>query len=257
MERTFPKFGYNPATGEWNDSLRGDYCWSGVNFREAAPDVMTPSTWSLLWTYLNITFPIKIPGDHPVGGNIAGRLYFNLSVISSLYHKIGLDARNEKFGDLIGSVPADMDIPYLPFSLLSMIWYVLPGLVKDQALTLRDRKQFPGYIIHLPESCQAMRSRIEHCADAAGLLDLWHESIWPARLRNFRMLRSMTSVLSEPATKLKLDLTSLVGEKEANTLLSSLSGESGDLESLGPLIGLAKVKDGRMSREEYTDWSPP
>jgi hypothetical protein len=26
MERTFPKFGHNPVTGEWNDSLKGDYC---------------------------------------------------------------------------------------------------------------------------------------------------------------------------------------------------------------------------------------
>ena len=52
MSHSFPKFGYNPVTGEWNDSLKGDYCWSSVNFREAAPDVMTPSTWSLLWIYL-------------------------------------------------------------------------------------------------------------------------------------------------------------------------------------------------------------
>ncbi len=101
MKHTFPKFGYNPVTGEWNDSLKGDYCWSSVNFREAAPDVMTPSTWSMLWVYLNVTFPIQIPGDHPAGGNIAGRLYFNLSVISSLYHKIGVDARKAKFGDYV------------------------------------------------------------------------------------------------------------------------------------------------------------
>ena len=99
MARTFPKFGYNPVTGEWNDSLRGDYCWSNVNFGEAAPDVMTPSTWSLFWTYLNVTFPVRIPRDHPVGGNIAGRLYFNLSVITSLYHKIGVDARQAKWGE--------------------------------------------------------------------------------------------------------------------------------------------------------------
>jgi pyruvate,water dikinase len=65
------------------------------------------------------------------------------------------------------------------------------------------------------------------------------------------MLRSITINLSAPATRLKLDLAALVGEMEANTLLSNLSGESGDLESLGPLVGLAKVKDGTLSREEY------
>ncbi|HOU13165.1 MAG TPA: hypothetical protein PKZ84_08605 [Anaerolineae bacterium] len=35
MTNTFPKFGYNPVTGDWNDSLKGDYCWSNVNLSEA------------------------------------------------------------------------------------------------------------------------------------------------------------------------------------------------------------------------------
>ena len=253
MKPTFPKFGYNPVTGEWNDSLKGDYCWSNVNFGEAAPDVMTPSTWSMLWVYLNVTLPVRIPGDHPTGGNIGWRLYFNLSVITSLYHKIGVDARHAKWGDMLGSIPPDLNIPYLPFTLPSMIWYVLPGLIEDRALTWRNGKEFSSYILQLPKWRQAIRPRIEHCTDAAGLLDLWNESIWPTKLRDLRMLRSITSLLSEPATKLKLDMTALVGEQEANALLSNFSGESGNLESLGPLVGLAKLKDGRMSREEYIE----
>ncbi len=253
MSRTFPKHGYNPITGEWNDSLKGDYCWSGVNLREAAPDVMTPSTWSLLWVYLNVTFPVHVPGEHPVGGNIAGRLYFNLSVISSLYHAIGLDARKEKFGDLLGSLPAGLEVPYLPFSIPSLIWNVLPGIIQDHMLTARDSRQFAEYIHHLPAWCKAMRARIEPCTDAAGLLNLWKEAILPARLRNLRVLRSMTLLLSESATKLNRDLTALVGETEASLLQSNLSGAAGDLACLDPLLGLAKVKDGRMSREEYME----
>jgi phosphohistidine swiveling domain-containing protein len=93
MTSTFPRCGYNPVTGEWNDSLQGDCLWSSVNFREAAPDVMTPSTWSLLWIYIHETDSPRFPGEHPTCGNIAGRPYFNLSLISSLYHTTGLDAR--------------------------------------------------------------------------------------------------------------------------------------------------------------------
>jgi pyruvate,water dikinase len=33
---------YNPATGETNDSLRGDYLWSSTNFGEAIPGGITP-----------------------------------------------------------------------------------------------------------------------------------------------------------------------------------------------------------------------
>ncbi len=251
MANKFPKFGYNPVTGEWNDSLKGDYCWSSVNFREAAPDVMTPSTWSLFWYYLFVTAPVQFPGGHPIGGNIAGRLYFNLSLISSVYHAVGMEARKEKFGDLLGSTPPDLNIPYLPFSPLAVIWSVLPGMIKDRILTRRDSRQFRDFVTHHPGWCRAMRTRIQQCTDAAGLLSLWNESLLPARMRDLRMLRSITINLSTPATRLNLDLTALVGETEANTLQSNLSGESGDLESLGPLMGLAKVKDGTMSREEY------
>ncbi len=253
MPRTFPKFGYDPVTGEWNDSLRGDYCWSSVNFREAAPDVMTPSTWSLLWVYINKTNPIRFPDEHPAGGNIAGRLYFNLSLISSLYHAVGLEARKEKFGDLLGAIPPELNIPYLPFSPMAVIWNVLPGMIKDRLAIRRDTRQFAAYIAFLPHWVRAMRPRLQQCAEAAGLLSLWTESIFPTILRDYRMLRSITTALSAPATKLNADLTALVGAAEANTLLSNLSGESGDLESLGPLLGLARMKDGRMSREEYSE----
>jgi len=253
MTLTFPKFGYNPVTGEWNDSLKGVYCWSAVNFREAAPDVMTPSTWSLLWVYLNVTFPVHVPGGHLVGGNIAGRLYFNLSVITSLYHAVGRDAQNEKFGDLLGSLPENMDIPYLPFSAWSVIWHVLPGIIKDHALTFRDSRTFSDYISYLPERCREFQLRIDQCTDATDLLNLLKSSLLPERLRNLRMLRSMTILLSESATKLKLDLTRLVGDTEAGALLSNMSGQSGDLECLGPLIGLSRVKNGKMSPEEYME----
>lgn len=253
MERAFPRFGYNPVTGEWNDSLKGDYFWSSVNVSEAVPDVMTPSTWSLLWIYFFEIHPVDFPGDHPICGNICGRPYVNLSMTSSLYHALGMDASKEKFGDLLGSTPAEFDIPYLPFSPLTVIWRVLPGLLKDQRLTRRDCQQTGEYLTSLPKWIQAMRPRIQQCTDASSLLSLWTESIRPAKVRADRMLRSITTSLSEPATKLNLELTALVGEGETNTLLSNFSGAEADLESLGPLMGLARVKDGRLSREEYIE----
>ena len=253
MARPFPAFGYNPITGEWNDSLKGDLLWSSVNLREAVPDVMTPSTWSLLWIYFYQIDPHQFPGDYPSCGNICGRPYFNLSLISSLYHAVGMDARKEVFGDLIGSTPAELDVPVIPFSPLAVLWHVLPGMIQDRSRARRDSRQVMGHLSFIPDWCRSMRPQIQQCADAASLLSLWTKAILPTKLGDDRMLRSVTVNLSETATKLNVDLTALVGEAEANTLLSNLSGASGDLESLGPLIGLAKVKDGRMSRAEYME----
>jgi pyruvate,water dikinase len=253
MGRAFPQFGYNPVTGEWNDSLKGDYFWSSVNLSEAVPDVMTPSTWSLLWIYFFEIHPVKFPGDHPICGNICGRPYVNLSMISSLYHAVGRDASKEKFGDLLGSVPSGFDIPFLPFSPQMVIWHVLPGMFKDQQMTRRDCRKFQAYLPSLAQCIRDMRPSIRQCTDASSLLTLWTESIRPEKVRADRVLRSITASLSEPATKLNLELIELVGESESNTLLSNFSGAAGDLESLGPLLGLARVKDGRLSREEYME----
>lgn len=48
MTPTFPKFGNNSITGEWNDCLTGEVLRSNANACEAVPDVMTLGTW-LLW----------------------------------------------------------------------------------------------------------------------------------------------------------------------------------------------------------------
>ena len=72
--------GFDPSTGEANDSLTGDYVWSNVNLGEAVSAVMTPLTWSVMsagFGQLDI-----LPGHHTVG-NIGGRLYQNGTVMVS------------------------------------------------------------------------------------------------------------------------------------------------------------------------------
>jgi len=79
---------HNPATGEWNDSYLGDYLWTNTNFGEALPDVMTPFTWSIMQIYLkNNALGIESE-SFPLGGNIGGRLYMNVSLFVSLCFSI-------------------------------------------------------------------------------------------------------------------------------------------------------------------------
>src|SRR5512147_908630 len=102
---------YDAETGEWNDTLTGEFLWSNVNVSEAVPDVMTPSTWSLWRIYHYDTNPVRMPGNIPFCGNICGHPYLNLSLLVSMYEAIGRDARKELQGDMIGSAPANLDIP--------------------------------------------------------------------------------------------------------------------------------------------------
>jgi len=253
MVRVFPKFGYNPVTGEWNDSLTGEYLWSNVNVNEAVPDVMTPSTWSLWWIYHFEVSPFEFPGNHPMCGNICGRPYLNLGLLLSIYRVLGRDVRKEMQGDMVGSAPAEMDIPLIPFSPLPILWKGLPAMFKVRQDARRDLKQLPEFLDVTPGWCRTMRAQIQNCADAPCLRSLWMTAIRPAVVHACRMLRSITMTLADPATKLRLDLSALVGGAEANVLLSNLSGGSGGLASLGPLEGLGKVQKGEMSREQYLE----
>jgi len=253
MTRTFPKFGYNPVTGKWNDSLLGDFLWSSVNVSEAVPDVMTPSTWSLWWIFHYETNPIEFPGNYPFCGNIGGRPYFNLSLLFSVYQAIGQDARKEMRGDMIGSAPAEIDIPTLPFSAFLVYRTVLPGTFKARWLMSRCQKSMPQFLEVTPAWCRATRNEIASWTTPQSLLMGWREMLKPAIVRACQMLRTVTAGLAEPATRLRQDLSTFVGSTDANTILSNLSGASGDLASLGPLLGLAQTAEGGLSRETYLE----
>ena len=53
--------------------------------------------------------------------------------------------------------------------------------------------------------------------------------------------------------KLKKELDVLLGEADANTLFSNLSSEDELLASLGPVVGIARVAQGKMSATEYLE----
>lgn len=253
MARIFPKFGYNPITGEWNDSLTGEFLWSNSNVSEAVPDVMTPSTWSLWWIHHYEANPIQFPGSYPFCGNICGRPYLNLSLLFSLYWAIGKDARKEMQEDMIGSAPADLDIPTIQFSAIRVLRTVLPGMLKAQLDAASDRKKAASFVSIMPGWCRSTRKAILDCRDSSTLLAVWQARIKPQVVIACRMLRSVTMTLADPATKLHQDLSAWVGEADANAILSNFSGADADLESLGPLIGLSQVRKGAITRDAYLE----
>ena len=253
MVRRFPEFGYNPVNGDWNDSLTGEFLWSNVNVSEAVPDVMTPSTWSLWWIYHYEASPFQFPGDYAFCGNICGRPYLNLSLLHSVYRAIGRDALKELQSDLIGSAPADLDIPTIPLSRLAVYRAMLHGMLKARVQAHRDQKRIPGFVAGMPGWSRSMQAAIAESRGATSLFALWQGKIRPMILLSCQMLRSVTLALGDRAAKLHQELPAEIGEIDANALLADTTGTSGELESLGPLTGLARVKEGRMSRTEYLE----
>jgi len=244
------KSGYDPATGDWNDSLTGDFLWSRNNFGEARPDIMSPFTYSIsekVWS--DISF---LPGYH-LSGNICGRYYANVSVSISMLMALGKskDAAIEQMRGLLGNVPEGLEIPTVPLSRSTML-LALPRMIK---LGLREKggaKKIPEFLATNPDRCQALRRRIKQTQAKAELVAFWHKEIM-SKLADSMWIMGGSAQPLEATMKLKKELAKLAGEADANALFSNLSSEDDRLASLGPVVGVARVAQGKMNRAEYLE----
>ena len=170
--------GFNPVTGEWNDSLTGDYLWSRNNFGEARPDVMSPFTYSMAekaWSMVSL-----LPGYH-LSGNICGRYYANVSVSISMLIALGKNKKTAigQMRDLLGNVPTDLEIPTIPLSRSTMI-LALPHMIKLGLKEKAGAKKVPAFLAaengHRNRA-RSPRSKKRVCNRSGGQQ--------PARLRRF------------------------------------------------------------------------
>jgi pyruvate,water dikinase len=250
--------GYKADTAEWNDSLRGNFLWSGANLGENAPYVLTPFTCSLrkgiVYEGVDLCDSSSLGVDgYPQAGIIGGRGYINLSVqVSASRPFFGGDSRKaaQQATAFWGGIPEDVDIPLIPIS--SWTWWskVLPSLTRVGTQMARLRKKIPQFVAENPRWCIAMRRRIRQIVNGAELTALWRDEIKPYFVYAFFLTFAGATDLPN---RLERELCELVGAEAANALLSNLSGLSSPLESLGPLTGLGKVARGEMSREAYLE----
>jgi rifampicin phosphotransferase len=248
--------GYKAETGEWNDSLTGNFLWSGANLAENAPYVLTPFSCSLRkgTTYEGVDFSdgssIGVDG-YPLAGIIGGRGYMNLSIqVSASRAFFGGDTRKalKQATAFWGGIPEGVDIPLVPISTWAWLSKVLPSITRLGIKMARLRKEIPQFVAENPRWCAVMSQRIRQIGNQAELAALWQDEIAPYSLDAF--LLTIAGATDLP-NRLENELRELVGADEATALLSNLSGLSSPLESLGPVIGLGQVARGEMSRDAY------
>jgi pyruvate,water dikinase len=239
----------DPDNCEWNDTLDGDELWVNTNIGEAICDVMTPLTWSTLRYLDNLT--TTVPGYYLVSGNICGRAYTNISRRLSILAAFGIDMNRgaRMMGDVLGQFPPGEDIPVTPFSRKKVVKEVVPRIARMVRKLLSAYAGLTRYLRETPGWCERMRKRILQMETAQQLASLGRDELIPYNVKAlFSLLAGAGKTVL--AAKVKKELVELVGLEDANALLSNLRGEA-ELASLGPVTGIAKVRNGNMSREEY------
>jgi pyruvate,water dikinase len=242
--------GFDPTTGEWNDSLTGDYLWTNTNLGEALVDVMTPLSWS--WLRRAMQAWQMLPEYHPAG-NIGGRAYFNVSAFAAMYRLLGMreDRLLENIAGTIQlSLPPGMEIPAIPVARkdkLSGLWNIIRFTFK-QWWHLRNMED---YVSANQEFCRSSQDQIRALDDRHALLKFWESELLPrSREADLRLLLA-TDYSSTYTMALRKELLIQLDEAQVDVMLTNRSNGENSLECLAPLLGISQVASGQLSRTEY------
>jgi len=241
--------GYNPVTGEFNDSLAGDYVWSCVNVGEAMLVVMTPFTWSMMRTAFD---ELNILPGHSSVGNIGGRLYQNVTVGISVLRALGQNV--EEIAKEMGGVRQEyldtMDQYLVPLADATPL-AVLPKALRVRRKQKAGLKNLEAFLLDNPAWCWKICHHIQAVQTEVELAGLLVNEILPRSREAFWRNYATALRYGEQVGKLRGELTTLVGPEDADVLLSNVSRSETLLASMGPVVGLARVARGEMSRAEY------
>jgi pyruvate,water dikinase len=244
--------GYSPKTGEWNDSLTGDYLWSSVNTREATPDIMTPYTWSTM--RFGFSQMQMLPDYLPVG-NLCGRIYNNGSVGATVLQALGrgtsFDAASK---EMYGINPNDIEkwnVPLLPLSLQDRL-LVWRNAFQIMLKVRRATKTVARFMETNPIWCTAQRRALSQLGKRE--LRAWaDQTMQPYLLGGFWWMVGSAIVQANHISKLRQDLLVRLSPDDTVALLSNVSAEEDLLASLGIAVGLDRLRRGEMSRAAYVE----
>ncbi|WP_158841503.1 PEP/pyruvate-binding domain-containing protein [Saccharothrix deserti] len=231
----------------WNDSLRGDYLWTCANLREAVPSVMTSATWS----FAKVLAQPPIAG-HPTSGNIGGRFYLNMSAALAVGSALGLGGLMRRVAEqAFGRIPPGVELPRLPLSRPAVLRAAVGAVVPFLRQGREYRAKIDGLLASAPGRAERLHAAFRAATTPAELLALWKSDVDEALHVDARVFDTGARNGQMSTLKVRRRLVKLVGEDDATALLTGAHGAAGELESLGPVLGLARLRRGEITREAY------
>lgn len=240
--------GHNREKGEWNDSKTGAFLWA-VDCGGIYPEVVTPSTWSLIQQ----TFQKFSISGVTAFGNIGGRIYVNCSLQYSLLKKVGWkhDRIITYLNDVMTSIPLDLEVPTIPISTKEILKSLFVRGIERSKRAKKVAELGVNIVSHVPNRCDALIKCIHTAQDKKTLMALWNDEIYPLFLETFFYQSASNKNYIDAYVSIKKDLLRAVGEDLTNKLLTSANTEDSGLSSTEIYFGALKVISGEMSKEAY------
>ncbi|GAA4683970.1 hypothetical protein GCM10023215_18180 [Pseudonocardia yuanmonensis] len=231
----------------WNDSRGRDHLWTNGNLGEAVPGTVTPLTWSFLEIFsAHAMTTMALPGLRAYG-RIGGRAYMDLSTASALAGLVGVPRGLfvRLVGSAFGRIPAGLAVPRAALDRRAARRVLLPAVWEVVRAVRREKPHVDASVAGNPARCAELTERVAGL-DAAGLLTTWTAELRPLLVHTSTMLQ--VAGRSDPRALLgaRSRLERLLGPETAAALATG-----GELESLGPVVGLARVETGELAEAEY------
>jgi len=241
----------NPRTAELNDSLGGNCLWSATNLSEANPVPQTPLTISSM-RYLQANGgPSMAVRGREMAGYIGGRPYANLSVqITARRGRNSKATPREVYRKLAGwwgRLPEQVPVTLIPMTKADWQEAGLP-LLGTLVKMIGYHNRLADYLRDNQGRCVELSEQIAAATTPEQLVTFWRERLLDQSLLSFWMT---IAAGSEGPARLEAQLRVELGAADTAALMSNLSGLAGQLESLGPAVGLQEVLAGRLRREDY------
>ena len=233
----------NSDTFEINDSLSGCLLLSKTNVGEIFLRPVSPVTYSAVQVIVN-TLGI------PLISNVCGHLYLNISGLCSMIMSFGVSKEKafNMISELAGGIPRGIDIPVYPFDKKAFLKKI-GGLVKNTLFGKKSETDFgKDFKYHITQVGNEIISEIKAVSSEKALAELWNKKCVPYMLQTLSAIATALSLKSLFATREKLE--KICGNELADKLLSDCS-ETGNIESLGSLLAVDDLANGKISREEY------
>ena len=226
-----------------NDSLCGELLLSKTNVGEIFLRPVSPVTFGMVNM---ITEVIGIP----LISNVCGQLFLNISGVCSMIMSFGV--KKEKAFSIIreiaGGIP-DTEIPVYPYD-KKILWKALGKIIRGSGSGKKSKKYSAKALKgHFTEKAFELMETIRHASSKTELAGLWKEDCEPFMGGALSAIMTGLDVRSLFGTRDKLE--KICGTELADRLMSDCSGDA-DIESLGPLLAIDDVINGKLSREEYT-----
>ncbi|MBQ8569684.1 MAG: phosphoenolpyruvate synthase [Oscillospiraceae bacterium] len=233
----------NTDAFEINDSLSGCLLLSKTNVGEIFLRPVSPVTYSAVQVIVN-TLGI------PLISNVCGQPYLNISGLCSMIMSFGFSKEKafNMISELAGGIPRGIDIPVYPFDKKAFLKNI-GGLVKNTLFGKKQETDFGKDLKHrITQVGNEIIAEIKSVSSEKALAELWNKKCIPYMLQTLSAIATALSLKSLFATREKLE--KICGSELADKLLSDCS-ETGNIESLGSLLAVDDLINGKISREEY------